>query len=306
MKIKKEGDISNRGYASAGSFKLISKLGLAFFLSILLLSITANAADVIVESGKLDVGNKLYVDANGNVGIGTTTPTQKLDVAGMMQTTGFKLITAPAAGYVLMSDASGVGTWQLPTSSGSGWTKAGSVVRLTAFTDLVGIGTATPSKKLHVKEAGADTVVAIDSGDIVAGEKYSAVDFYNDGAPKWGIGKNRVGDFYIDKSGAANVITILGLSRNVGINTTNPGSKLTVVGTLNVSGNLTGPGLYVNASGSVGIGTEHPGEKEHCRLRQADLAGFLKAATSMQATTTLGSALAFHLPQKSLLSSTET
>jgi hypothetical protein len=50
----------------------------------------------------------------GNVGIGTETPTEKLDVAGKTKTTTFQLTTTPTAGYVLTSDASGNGTWQTP------------------------------------------------------------------------------------------------------------------------------------------------------------------------------------------------
>lgn len=50
--------------------------------------------------------------ASQNVGIGTSTPAQKLDVAGTVQMTGIKLTTAPAANSILTSDATGTGTWQ--------------------------------------------------------------------------------------------------------------------------------------------------------------------------------------------------
>ena len=50
--------------------------------------------------------------SQNNVGIGTTTPTTTLDVAGTTTTQGFKLPTGAVNGYVLTSDANGEGTWQ--------------------------------------------------------------------------------------------------------------------------------------------------------------------------------------------------
>lgn len=49
---------------------------------------------------------------SGNVGLGVSNPAYKLDVAGTIQTMGFKLTNTPVAGYVLTCDAAGQGSWQ--------------------------------------------------------------------------------------------------------------------------------------------------------------------------------------------------
>ena len=54
---------------------------------------------------------------NAQVGIGTTTPTETLDVNGTTKTKGIILSTNPNVGYVLTSDVNGRGTWQQPNSS---------------------------------------------------------------------------------------------------------------------------------------------------------------------------------------------
>lgn len=100
---------------------------------------------------------------SGALGIGIENPTTQLDVAGTVKATGLQLSTGPQVGYVLTSDASGVGTWQ-PPSTGSiggsgtanylpqftGTTTLGNSVIYQSATGNIGIGTSAPSQKLHV------------------------------------------------------------------------------------------------------------------------------------------------------------
>lgn len=57
---------------------------------------------------RTNAADRLFIQgSNGNVGISTTGPTQKLDVDGQVRIRG----GSPALGRVLTSDANGVGTW---------------------------------------------------------------------------------------------------------------------------------------------------------------------------------------------------
>ena len=49
---------------------------------------------------------------SGNVGIGTENPEESLDVRGIIQMAGFKMLTGANNGFVLTCDSNGVGTWQ--------------------------------------------------------------------------------------------------------------------------------------------------------------------------------------------------
>jgi ribosome maturation factor RimP len=56
-------------------------------------------------------GSNIYNANAANVGVGTTTPAEKLDVNGNLRTLGFIMPTGAGPGKVLTSDAGGTGTW---------------------------------------------------------------------------------------------------------------------------------------------------------------------------------------------------
>lgn len=75
---------------------------------------------------------------SGNVGIGTTTPGTKLEVAGQVKITG----GTPGAGKVLTSDANGLATWETAGSSYRTLVTLGADVgssASTAFQDITGL-----------------------------------------------------------------------------------------------------------------------------------------------------------------------
>jgi hypothetical protein len=97
---------NNSGHTATDGFEIKQNSGNNVRLTNL-----ENAA-VIIGTNNTD---RMIVTNTGDVGIGTNTPTAKLEVAGQVKITG----GTPGAGKVLTSDATGLATWQTPTSGGS-------------------------------------------------------------------------------------------------------------------------------------------------------------------------------------------
>ena len=115
--------------------------------------------------------SRLYIQNDGDLGIGTTTPGAKLDVVGTVKITD----GTQGAGKVLTSDADGLASWETATAGGGGdtlWTADGTNI-YNANTGSVGVGTTTPgtglssyyTPALHVNTASGYSAVAVRSTD---------------------------------------------------------------------------------------------------------------------------------------------
>jgi hypothetical protein len=130
-----------------------------------------------------DPAGAVFVDDAGNVGVGTQTPSAKLDVAGTAKMAGFALPTGAAGGRVLTSDASGTGTWQAPQAGTDGdWTVSGDNM-YSAVPGNVGIGVTSPIYRLAVTDTSTgpnrtaifgSITSGADGGEAIAGLTYSS------------------------------------------------------------------------------------------------------------------------------------
>ncbi|MCW3127423.1 MAG: hypothetical protein JWO03_3081, partial [Bacteroidetes bacterium] len=94
---------------------------------------------------------RMRIRSNGNVGIGTNAPQQKLDVAGTAKMSGFQMPSPTAIkGYVMTTDTSGNGTWQ-----GSELTQMASGIFDGSCIDSVGIATANGFGTFYVAASGS-------------------------------------------------------------------------------------------------------------------------------------------------------
>ncbi|MFN8292027.1 MAG: hypothetical protein U0U70_17365 [Chitinophagaceae bacterium] len=160
-----------------------------------------------------------------NLGLGTAQATEKLHVIGKIRMED----GSQANGYVLTSDANGVGTWKPVAAPANVWTRTGNKAYLINSNDSVGIGTSNPTSKLDLVgkfrlRDGSQALgyhLVSDANGLAAWQK-----------PDWTLTDNNIGAGY-------HVITPTDINRTVGIGISNPSSfvKLHVVGGLRFEGN---------------------------------------------------------------------
>src|SRR3989339_405628 len=152
---------------------------------------TEDSTSAINVTGTLAKGTAFKVEAGGNVGIGTSSPQQKLDVVGNINSTGFINATTDVCiqGGACLSSVS---------ASAGGWTKTGTQVALTTATDNVSIGSTDFFVDNSKGYVGIGTTAPKKELDIVGNIKVSGY-VYSNGCPNDMAYVSSAGGFCIDK-----------------------------------------------------------------------------------------------------------
>jgi len=187
---------------------------------------------------------RMIVDGDGNVGIGTSSPAAKFEVnSGAIVAAFFKSSsnTVPVSLFTTNNAISTIGFRGLGSTSEYHVRVGANVNDFVAYTNNteklritsggnVGIGTSSPGAKLDVRKNQAGyTYIASDNANTAASGTGSGFAMTEGGSVAWYLRNERDGSGKFNIGNSANRLTI-DSSGNVGIGTTAPTSKLTVVG----------------------------------------------------------------------------
>ena len=206
---------------------------------------TMTDADITFEANNAE---RMRVTGDGNVGIGTTSPSSKLEVK-MNDAANNRL------GFTGDGSTTGAAMWTNWQTGNSyldfrlgGTTDTYTKMRITNAGN-VGIGTTSPSSLLHIQGSTYNRVQTYFDGDYTSGFKFSDLNggiWYDAGADDLILNSGHANSQMIFNTGGSERMRI-NSSGNVGISNTNPDAKLSVGA--NISSHATGISVNAGAGG---------------------------------------------------------
>ncbi len=224
--------------------------------------------------------------ADGNVGIGTTSPSTPLHVFSTTSTLAtFTRDLVTDASFTIGADNNGVVLGTLGVHAIQFYTNATEKVRITSAGN-VGIGIASPTVRLHVSgssiitnpnpSANSAVLLVQDEGTATTVKDGTTLRVVNNGsAANFSVfeASSGVSDFVILNNG------------NVGIGTSSPVAKLEITGSstnvlFNINSPISGNIIFVTGSGRVGINKSTP-------ISALDVSGSVTITGSLNLTTNI-------------------
>ena len=200
-------------------------------------SVTGNFS--INSNMSVDAGT-LFVDAENNrVGIGTTTPGQKLSVDGNVETN--QVQSFAGSSFTLQAAGGDTGSADVNILPGL----IGGTYKNVVIANVGG-----PGGNVGIKDSDPDYPL-----EILSNSAPQFVISYDDGVDYATFAVDGDGDLTIAPSGGDTIIS----SSRVGIGTTTPSERLVVIGNISVPGTI----FVDNESGRVGIGATSPNVTFH-------------------------------------------
>jgi hypothetical protein len=210
----------------------------------------------------------IYVDNNGNVGIGTNNPENKLEVINGMRISG----SSQEGGQLTLMDGDQQGGWEIDNYGETGNERL-RIFRDKGYNDLfnaftitntgnIGIGTSLPNKSLHIYGGSSGAGPVTLTNLVVEDNDHTTINILTPSDKSGGItfgdpGSNSIGEIKYSHDGNAMRFKTNGSYKmiieddgDVGIGTSNPSAKLTVTDENFITANFCGPdyGIHTNSS----------------------------------------------------------
>ncbi|MHC5093629.1 MAG: hypothetical protein ACYSO2_06985 [Planctomycetota bacterium] len=199
-----------------------------------------SVGDLAIVGGS-SVGNKFNIQPNGNVGIGTSSPSQRTVISGVNTFPALNTTAVSNASLLISNSDVAYGTYFATTGTGTGLIQqrrnTSAVyydLNLQPYGGNVGIGTTSPLSKLHIDSSEAAmhfTRTGQETYRIIHGTSGLYFTRPNSSALKFGITQNSHFDIY--DTAASVMFRADSSSGNVGIGTTSPTAPLHIEGGTN-------------------------------------------------------------------------